>query len=241
VSEEFDFEAIRGLPGHLPPGERLLWQGAPDWWSVARRVFHLPLIAGYLGLFPAWRIVSAIHDGLPLLELGRSVGIMVLLIAACCCILAALAFAVARTTVYSVTSERVVLRYGIALPMALNLPFSKIEAAAVRAHGGGFGDIPLTLMKDEKLAYLVLWPHARPWRMTRPEPMLRGVPKVAEVAAILGQALASSASRPAARAQAGQAALVPVAVPVQALRPAPSVPRDAPSGEAMPEPIARLA
>ena len=35
---------------------------------------------------------------------------------------------------------------------------------------------------------LHLWPHARPWRVSRPEPMLRCVPDAAGVAQLLSQA-----------------------------------------------------
>lgn len=196
---DFDFEPVRGLPGRLPPGEVLLWQGAPGWWQTARRVFHVPVVAVYLGLFPAWKLVTAIHDGAPAMEAARSIGLMLLLIAACCGILSSLAYAVARSTVYSLTSERVVMRYGIALPMALNIPLSKIDAAAVKDLGDGFGDIRLTLARPEKIAWLMLWPHARPWHVKHPEPMLRAVPNVAHGAALLGQALAAATSRPAAR------------------------------------------
>jgi hypothetical protein len=39
----------------------------------------------------------------------------------------------------------------------------------------------------------MLWPHARPWRMARTEPMLRGIPDVSRVSQILARALAASA------------------------------------------------
>jgi hypothetical protein len=247
MSGDFDFEPVRGLPTHLPPGEALLWQGAPDAWCIARRVFHLPLVAGYLGMFPVWKAVTAIYDRVPLMEAARSIAIMVLLIAACCAILGLLAWAIARTTVYSITSERVVMRFGIALPMALNLPFAKIDNAAMKLHAGGCGDIPMTLVTGEKIPYLMLWPHARPWRMKRPEPMLRGVVKVEEVATILAQALAAAASRPTERWQRIEAdAVEPQAlpgnvVPVPASRPAPVATSGAADVLLGPQPIARRA
>jgi Bacterial PH domain len=235
---EYDFEPIRGLPGDLPPGEVLLWQGSPDWWILARRVFHIPLIAAYLILFNAWHIVSAAYDGAALVDTARSVALLAVMLIACCGILAGMAYAIARTTVYSVTSERVILRYGIAFPMAFNLPFGKIETAALKTYGSGFGDIPLTLSKGEKIAYAMLWPNARPWRVSQPQPMLRSVPKAEEVAAILGQALAKAASRRATSANIGEAQ-APVAVmpPAQTLRPVPATKRDVPSTQ----PVARLA
>jgi hypothetical protein len=38
---EYENEPVRGLPETLPPGETLLWQGEPDWLSMARRTFRL--------------------------------------------------------------------------------------------------------------------------------------------------------------------------------------------------------
>lgn len=232
---DFDFEPVPGLPGHLPDGETLLWQGAPDWWCLARRVFHLPLIAGYLGMFAIWRIVSAIYDQQPLLDAARGLSVMALLIVACCAILAAIAYATARTTVYSVTSERVIMRYGIALPMALNIPFAKVEGAAAKLYAGGCGDIPLTLAAGEKIAYVMLWPHARPWRVKRPEPMLRGIPQAAAISALLAQALAAAASRPAQRGKVAASA-VPAMPPAVAHIRRPTTPDAATA-----EPLARLA
>ena len=48
-----------------------------------------------------------------------------------------------RTSVYTVTDRRVVLRIGVALTASLNLPFRQIEQASVRLHADGSGDIPL--------------------------------------------------------------------------------------------------
>ncbi len=61
----------------------------------------------------------------------------------------------------------------------------------------GAGDIALSLLSGQRIAYLVLWPHARPWKFKRCEPSLRAIPDAAVVAQILGRALAASASQPA--------------------------------------------
>ena len=44
---EYENEPIPGLPGRLPPGERILWQGSPEWRALARTAFHTRLVAGY--------------------------------------------------------------------------------------------------------------------------------------------------------------------------------------------------
>ena len=82
---------------------------------------------------------------------------------------------------------------GLALPISFNLPFAGVEAAGLRVYANRAGDLTLRMVPGEKLSYFVLWPHARPWRMARTEPMLRCIPDVAEVSAILAQALADHA------------------------------------------------
>jgi len=63
-------------------------------------------------------------------------------------------------------------------------------------HAGGSGDIPLQLMSGERMALFMVWPHARPWRITRPEPMLRCIPRVDQAAGVLARALAVDAEMP---------------------------------------------
>ena len=98
----------------------------------------------------------------------------------------------ARTTVYTITDRRVVMRVGIVLSVTFNLPFRVIQSAALMTHADGTGDIPLALAGEDRIAYLHLWPHARPWRIARPQPMLRCVPAAASVAALLSRAVATS-------------------------------------------------
>jgi hypothetical protein len=69
----------------------------------------------------------------------------------------------------------------------------------------------LALKGPDHIAWLHLWPHARPWHLTRTQPMLRALPQVADVAALLQKAwsaqtggavepLATPASGPPAQA-----------------------------------------
>jgi len=48
-----------------------------------------------------------------------------------------------------------------------------------------FGDIPLVLKDTERVNYFVLWPHVRPWNVSKPQPMLRSIPNVRHVADII--------------------------------------------------------
>ncbi|MFZ5558085.1 MAG: photosynthetic complex putative assembly protein PuhB [Pseudomonadota bacterium] len=185
---------IRGIHDPLPEGERVLWQGAPDWRSLAVRAFHVRKVAVYFAVLVAWKLAGDVYDGaavgtaltgsLWLALVGLSaVGLLMLL-----------AWLSGRTSIYAITNRRVFLRIGIALPIFVNLPFSGIEAAAVK--DGAAGDIPLRLKPGVRLAYLHLWPHARAWHLKRPEPTLRSVPDALAVARILAQALAEAAGVP---------------------------------------------
>ena len=176
---------LRGLPGPLPAGERLLWQGAPTIAGLLVRVFHARLVIAWFGLcalafgLAAGSPAAALAAGGPLVRVG----------AGALALLWVLAWLTHRTTVYTVTTRRVVLQAGIALPVTHNLPFAQIETAALRAFTDGTGDVPLRLRPGLRIAYLQLWPHARPWRLTRTEPMLRSVPEADAVAGILARAL----------------------------------------------------
>ena len=130
-------------------------------------------------------------------------------------IAAALAWLSSRTTAYTITDKRVTMRVGIVLNLTFNLPFARIAGAGFRKIGADAGDIPLTLAGTDQIAFLHLWPHARPWRIAKAEPMLRCVPHAEEVARVLGQAWSQSrgldlpavaASAPAALRQRSYAA-----------------------------------
>jgi hypothetical protein len=98
-----------------------------------------------------------------------------------------------RTTVYTLTDRRVVMRIGIVLTMTLNLPHRQIDAAALRPGKDGHGDIALQLAPGVRIGYVHLWPHARPWQVRWPQPMLRAVPHASQVAALLAEALQATA------------------------------------------------
>lgn len=194
----FRGEAPQGLPSHLPDGERLLWQGVPDWQTMAMRVFHLRGLALYFGAIVAWCIVSGLMDSEPLTDLALTAAKVAGMGLVPIGVLALYSWGVGRSTVYSITNKRVVVQMGLVVPVTMNLPFAKVESAALRDGKSGFGDISLLLRDETRIAYLMLWPHARPWRMAQAEPTLRGIPDAAHVARILGRALAASADMPVA-------------------------------------------
>jgi hypothetical protein len=187
---------LPGVPGPLPQGERLLWQGKPRWQTLAVQALHIRKVAAYFALLLVWYAVTKLRGGVPAGDVTLAVlrfGGLALIPLALLCLYGWLT---ARTTTYTVTTRRVVLRFGIALPMTLNLPYGKIDSAAFRPLPGGAGDITLKPEAGERLAYPLLWPHARPWRMARAEPTLRAVPQAEQVARIIARAMAAAAAVP---------------------------------------------
>jgi hypothetical protein len=209
---EHESEPIRGLPELPPAGEEILWQGAPCWRRLARSVFHVDKLAIYFAAMAAWRIGSALSDGQTVPGAAVSAAPLALLGLAALGILTGIAWLQGRTTVYTVTNRRVVMRFGVALDMAVNLPFAGIQSAALRVHRDGTGDIPLSVSDAHRLGYVMLWPHARPWRFgRRVEPMLRAVPDAEAVAETLTRAVGATARRAPSRTQPGGVQGVPVA------------------------------
>ena len=187
--DDFAFDPIRGLPEDLPEGERLLWQGSPRWQDLAWHAFHVRKVIVYFGLLTLLQGVMAIGSGETLAAAVRPAFWLLPMGGLSSLILIALAYWSARTTIYSITSRRVVMRIGMALPLTLNLPFTQIDGAGLRVFASGAGDIPLSLHGKDRLAYLVLWPHARPFRFKKPEPMLRAVPDSERIAKFLVDAI----------------------------------------------------
>lgn len=183
--DDFDFEDSPGIPAPLPPGEHVIWQGSPDRWEIAKSAFHIRKVTIYFVLILAIQAftVFSSHAAAPLASLALTLFLSLVGLA----ILGLLALLTAKVTIYTVTNRRVLIRFGIALQMTINLPFAQIQAADVRVGKNGFGDIPLTVKPQKRISYLVLWPHVRPWFFARPQPMLRSIPKVQHVAHIIAE------------------------------------------------------
>jgi hypothetical protein len=216
--QEHEFEPQFGLPECLPATERLLWQGQPLPGLVAKRIFHLPLVTGYFAVMLAWRIGAQLQDGATLLAALRGSLVLALLAAVAIGILAALARMAASTAVYTLTDKRVVMRIGIVLTVTYNLPLKHIDAAHLLPlggkKGGSEGEIALQLRGDTRIAYLNLWPHARPWLFAKPQPMLRCLADAQGVSRLLSEAWAAVNAQ-SARPEAAEAAATDLALPAQ--------------------------
>lgn len=204
---EHDGEPVPGLPELLPAGETVLWRGSPTFWGLATTVFHVRAVIAYFLVLIVWAVFASLEDGR---SFGESVALALkalpYLAAFALSLLGFLAWLIQRTTIYTITSRRVVIRYGMAMPFAINLPFARIEGAAVNLRSDGTGDIALSMSREDPVSYVFLWPHVRPWRITRPEPLLRAVSEAEKVARILSDALAaaSPASAQVVRTRAEQ-------------------------------------
>ena len=177
----------------LAPDEAIVWQGSPSWRLVARDVFHLRALAVYLvflvGLdaYQAWAkaipLAKALHDSVPLAVIIAALTVNVI----------GIAWLTARNTRYTITTERVILAYGIALPATLSIPHGRIDKLELGLNSRHHGDIALGLKAGDHMPYLKLWPYARPWHLAHPQPMLRCVPQAAVVAGLATRALAATA------------------------------------------------
>jgi hypothetical protein len=202
---EHDFEPVRGLPGVLPAGETILWQCAPRWFDLATQAFHIRAVATYFTVMLVWRTVDAVAHGQAAMAAIQSALSVAPLAALSVAILAGLAWLNSRTTVYTITNKRVVLRFGAAVSKAINIPFAIIDSAALKAAPDGAGDLALTLKAPNRLAFLHIWPHARPWRMAAPQPTLRALPNAAAAAALLADAMRAEVPIALTRAAAAPA------------------------------------
>ncbi|HQS68345.1 MAG: photosynthetic complex assembly protein [Novosphingobium sp. 28-62-57] len=201
---EYDHEPVRGLPGELPAGEHIIWQGSPEWRTFARSALHTRWVSAYFAALAVLGLASGKLIGAAAAVIGGAITLG---------LLALFAVLVARTTVYTITNRRVVLRVGIALNKCINLPLALIGAANMRELGAGHGEIALVLTGSHRLGLATIWPHARPWHLSKPQPMLRALPDAQAVAKVLAQACAAVVPNAAPAAQRSNVA--PATAPVR--------------------------
>lgn len=190
--QEHEFETAPGLPELLPAGERILWQGRPRWTTLAVRAFHLRKLAFYFAILLAVSIGSAFASGGP----GNAMSVVLWQLPLTLFALgmtSLLAWLAGHFAIYTITDRRVVMRIGIVLTITFNIPLVRIQSADLRMFGDGSGDVALALAAPDRIAFVQLWPHVRPWRVARPEPMLRAVPDAAKVGDVLARALVARA------------------------------------------------
>lgn len=189
LTREHDHEPIPGLPELLPEGEYVRWQGAPNTRDLAIAGFHVRKLAIYFGLLLAARVAVQTGSGAPLADTLASTAVLTVMAGLALGFLVLYAWLSARSTRYTITNRRLVIRCGVTLPMTVNLPFKLLTAADLRVRSSGYGDLPVTLAPEHRPSWIVLWPHVRPWHLGRVQPMLRSVPDAEAVGAQLTAAL----------------------------------------------------
>ena len=97
------FDAAPGLPGPLPAGEHILWQGRPCGFGIAFRALHLRLVGLWFSGLALWAALPPAVNGhwseavvLAAPTLGIGAGAVALL--------ALLGWLSARTTTYTITN-----------------------------------------------------------------------------------------------------------------------------------------
>ena len=138
---EYGNEPIAGLPGDLPEGEYVLWQASPGWESLAKRVFQVYTASLYFVVLIAGHATYRIVDGASVSVLTGTLAWQGALALTVIGILAFMAKLYAESTIYTITNRRLVIRSGVALPMIVNLPLTKVESAGLRRLRDGTGDI----------------------------------------------------------------------------------------------------
>lgn len=179
---------IRGVNEALPAGERVLWEGSPDARALARHLFYVRPISVYLSVMVLWWVaVNVSQSG----TTGFWVTLATQLILSGGVVGAALLLSrsIARGTTYAITDRRIVLNFGIVFPLTINLPLRYVQGASARQFPDKTGQIAVQLSAKEKLAWIVLFPHVRPWNFNNPEPLLRGLKDPVKVGEILREAV----------------------------------------------------
>lgn len=211
MSDDHDFEYMPGVPHPLPQGEQLLWQGRQRALPLARRAFRCNVVLGYFAL--VWVLLSgrSVLNGTPVGEALLSYQWLLMPAAGAWLLLFGMAWLFARSTIYSITSERVLIRSGVALPITVDVPLNLVDNVALAMHGDGSGDLALGLSDRQRASYFVLWPNVRPWHFSRPQPTLRALryPEAASEALASALAFEQPASAHGAEGRAASAADAP--------------------------------
>jgi hypothetical protein len=181
LGHEYEFEPQYGLPERLPLDEFIVWQGSPDVAALASSAFHIKKLAIYFALLIAACAWPALEEGAGVMAVLLSIKWIAPLALIGLVSVWIMAYMTSRTTVYTLTNKRMVMRLGIVFTVSFNLPLKQLAAADTRNLHNSFGDISLTLKGSDSIAWIHLWPSVRPWRLAKPEPTLRAIPDVQAV------------------------------------------------------------
>lgn len=193
--DDFQVEPIRGLPETLPEGEEILWQGRPAWIALAVEAFGVLWVAAITVALAGWRVIAALSGAAWEANIALAIAIAVLG-GGLTVVLVLTAWLQARGTVYTLTTGRIVMRYGVMQTMSLQIPFHRVSNAALSMGRSGAGTIALDITGAGNLSYILSWPHVRPWHTKPMQPALRCIADASEVAQRLADAAETALSTP---------------------------------------------
>ncbi len=209
---QHEIEPVPGLPERLPKGERVLWQGRPSRRQIMTDVLKARWVAFYFGALIVWALAAGWSDGRTAAEIMFSAGVLCILAAVLLGLMELYAWAVTRTTLYTVTNRRLVMRVGVGSSITLNLPFTKIASAAMIERKDGSGDIVFEAAEGVRLSWFHLWPHVRPRHFANPQAALRCISGVSAVAALIVDELRAAHAQAAGEPEPERTVRTPVTV-----------------------------
>ena len=181
ATHEHEWEAAPGLPSTLPEGETIVWQGTPDWKQLAVHAFHVRKIAIYFAMMVGIQLIHLWGDGLAGRELIVPIVVSSSLALLALALLTTCAWFAGKSSLYTFTNKRIVMRIGIVLTLTFNLPYRRIAGASAKDYADGCQDIALELYPEDRIGWAHLWPHQKAWHVQHPQPTLRCVPNGKEV------------------------------------------------------------
>lgn len=187
--EDGPAEPVKGMPERLPEDEKILWQGRPSAFALAINAFRLRWVIGYFIVMSLYRVANLSANDAATAQVTEAVFGSLIFCAVAIVLILGLSFAMSRAALFTITNDRVVLRYGAAIRKYVNVPFSKMTGAQLKRRSARVGDISLQLSGPGQPPYLQLWPFARPFKYSHPEPTLRGMENAEEIAQILARAV----------------------------------------------------
>jgi hypothetical protein len=146
-------------------------------------------IVGYFLILSSWAVLAGLNDAQPVGGIVFSVAVLTALAGVLIGMIELFAWAVEKTTLYTITTERLVIRFGVAISMTLNLPYRQVDGVALARLGEKAGMIAIALVPEQRLSWLIQWPHVRGFRFSRPEPSLICLPDADKVANVLSAAI----------------------------------------------------
>jgi len=197
LGHEYEFEPQYGLPERLPSDEFIVWQGSPGVAALASSAFHIKKLAIYFAVLIGACAWPALEEGAGVMAVLLSIKWIAPLALIGLGSVWLMAYMTSRTTVYTLTNKRVVMRLGIVFTVSFNFPLKQVASADIRTLHNGFGDITLALKGSDRIAWIHLWPSVRPWKINKPEPTLRAIPHVDEVSVKLRDAWSQNTGLPA--------------------------------------------